>query len=46
LWHTAVDKAESEAELADLVNHQAVAVIAEYAKAWCKVDTHFNGLCL
>jgi dTDP-4-dehydrorhamnose reductase len=44
--YTAVDKAESEAELADLVNHQAVAVIAEYAKAWCKVDTHFNGLCL
>jgi dTDP-4-dehydrorhamnose reductase len=30
--YTAVDKAESEPELADLVNHQAVAVIAEYAK--------------
>jgi dTDP-4-dehydrorhamnose reductase len=30
--YTAVDKAESEAELADLVNHQAVATIAKYAK--------------
>tara|TARA_R110000868_G_scaffold118059_2_gene313273 strand:- start:1784 stop:2641 length:858 start_codon:yes stop_codon:yes gene_type:complete len=30
--YTAVDKAESEMELADLVNHQAVAVIAAYAK--------------
>jgi dTDP-4-dehydrorhamnose reductase len=30
--YTAVDKAESETELADLVNHQAVAVIAKYAK--------------
>lgn len=30
--YTAVDKAESETELADLVNHQAVAVIGKYAK--------------
>jgi dTDP-4-dehydrorhamnose reductase len=30
--HTAVDKAESEVELADLVNHQAVNIIAQYAK--------------
>lgn len=30
--YTAVDKAESETELADLVNHQAVAVLATYAK--------------
>lgn len=30
--YTAVDKAESERELADVVNHQAVAVMAAYAK--------------
>jgi dTDP-4-dehydrorhamnose reductase len=30
--YTAVDKAESEAELADLVNHQSVNIIAQYAK--------------
>ena len=30
--YTAVDKAESETELADVVNHQAVAIIAAYAK--------------
>jgi dTDP-4-dehydrorhamnose reductase len=30
--YTAVDKAELETELADLVNHQAVAVLAAYAK--------------
>lgn len=30
--YTAVDKAESETELADLVNHQAVAVLATFAK--------------
>ena len=30
--YTAVDKAESETESADLVNHQAVAVLASYAK--------------
>jgi dTDP-4-dehydrorhamnose reductase len=30
--YTAVDKAESETELADLVNHQAVEVLATYAK--------------
>tara|TARA_R110002124_G_scaffold81872_8_gene215407 strand:- start:672 stop:1526 length:855 start_codon:yes stop_codon:yes gene_type:complete len=30
--YPAVDKAESEAELADLVNHQAVAILAAYAK--------------
>ncbi|WP_026706965.1 dTDP-4-dehydrorhamnose reductase [Flavobacterium frigidarium] len=30
--YTAVDKAESETESADLVNHQAVATIAKYAK--------------
>ncbi|NRS89374.1 dTDP-4-dehydrorhamnose reductase [Flavobacterium sp. 7E] len=30
--YTAVDKAESEKELADVVNHQAVAVMAAYAK--------------
>jgi dTDP-4-dehydrorhamnose reductase len=29
--YTAVDKAETEAELADIVNHQAVKIIAEYA---------------
>lgn len=29
--YTAVDKAESEPELADIVNHQAVQVIAQYA---------------
>ncbi|WP_369769574.1 dTDP-4-dehydrorhamnose reductase [Flavobacterium sp. WC2416] len=29
--YTAVDKAESENELADIVNHQAVKVIAQYA---------------
>ncbi|TRX04476.1 dTDP-4-dehydrorhamnose reductase [Flavobacterium gawalongense] len=30
--YTAVDKAETEQELADIVNHLAVAVIAQYAK--------------
>tara|TARA_R110002033_G_scaffold13450_1_gene40065 strand:+ start:3257 stop:4120 length:864 start_codon:yes stop_codon:yes gene_type:complete len=30
--YTAVDKAESETELANLVNHQAVAVLANFAK--------------
>jgi dTDP-4-dehydrorhamnose reductase len=30
--YTAVDKAESEPELADIVNHQAVKIIAEYAE--------------
>lgn len=30
--YTAVDEAESETELADLVNHQAVAILAAYAK--------------
>ena len=30
--YTAVDKAESEAELVDLINHQAVAIMAEWAK--------------
>lgn len=30
--YTAVDKAESEAELADVVNHKAVGVIANWAK--------------
>ena len=30
--YTSVDKAESEAKLADLVNHQAVAILAAYAK--------------
>jgi dTDP-4-dehydrorhamnose reductase len=29
--YTAVDKAESEQELADIVNHQAVKIIAQYA---------------
>ncbi|WP_339921719.1 dTDP-4-dehydrorhamnose reductase [uncultured Flavobacterium sp.] len=29
--YTAVDKAESEPELADIVNHQAVKIIAQYA---------------
>jgi dTDP-4-dehydrorhamnose reductase len=29
--YTAVDKAETEPELADIVNHQAVKIIAEYA---------------
>lgn len=32
--YTAVDKAESEIELADLVNHQAVAVLATYAREY------------
>jgi dTDP-4-dehydrorhamnose reductase len=30
--YTAVDKAESEPELADIVNHQSVKIIAQYAK--------------
>lgn len=30
--YTAVDKAESEAELVDLINHQAVATMAKWAK--------------
>lgn len=30
--YTAVDRAESEAELADIINHQAVVVLSEYAK--------------
>jgi dTDP-4-dehydrorhamnose reductase len=30
--YTAVDKAEKEPELADIVNHQAVKTIAQYAK--------------
>lgn len=30
--YTAVDKAESEAELVDIINHQAVAAMAEWAK--------------
>jgi len=30
--YTAVDKAESEAELVDLINHQAVATMAEWTK--------------
>lgn len=31
--YTAVDKAESETELADILNHQAVAVLAQWTKA-------------
>lgn len=31
--HTAVDKAESEPELVDKINHQAVAAMADWAKA-------------
>ncbi|WP_413999300.1 dTDP-4-dehydrorhamnose reductase [Flavobacterium sp. W1B] len=31
--HTAVDKAESEVELADVLNHQAVAVMAKWSHA-------------
>nr|WP_315164797.1 dTDP-4-dehydrorhamnose reductase [uncultured Flavobacterium sp.] len=36
--HTAVDRAESEPELADVLNHQAVAVIAKWSHAnGCKL---------
>jgi dTDP-4-dehydrorhamnose reductase len=31
--HTAVDKAESEFELSDVLNHQAVAVLAQWSRA-------------
>jgi len=31
--YTAVDKAETETELADILNHQAVAVLAQWTKA-------------
>jgi dTDP-4-dehydrorhamnose reductase len=36
--YTSVDKAESETELADILNHQAVAVLAQWTKAnGCKI---------
>lgn len=36
--HTAVDKAESEYELSDVLNHQAVAIMAEWSQAHdCKL---------
>lgn len=36
--HTAVDRAESEPELADVLNHQAVAVLAKWSQAnGCKL---------
>src|SRR3990167_6851557 len=31
--HTAVDRAESEGELSDVLNHQAVAVLAKWSRA-------------
>ncbi len=40
--YTAVDKAEQEAELADMVNHQAVKTLAKYAKQTEAVLIHIS----
>lgn len=40
--HTAVDKAESEPELVDKINHQAVAAMADWAKANHKKLIHIS----
>ena len=40
--YTAVDKAESEAELVDVINHQAVATMAKWAKANDKKMIHIS----
>ncbi len=49
--YTSVDKAESEIELADIINHQAVSILADWTFAHgCKfihvsTDYVFNGVC-
>jgi dTDP-4-dehydrorhamnose reductase len=40
--YTAVDKAESEEEIADLINHKAVAEIANYAKETNAILIHYS----
>ncbi len=40
--YTAVDRAESEAELVDIINHQAVAAMAKWAKANDKKLVHIS----
>lgn len=40
--YTAVDKAESEPELVDVINHQAVAIMANWAKANDKKLVHIS----
>ncbi len=40
--YTAVDKAESEAELVDIINHQAVATMARWAKQHNKKLIHIS----
>lgn len=40
--YTAVDKAETETELADIVNHQAVRVMAEMAKQLDALLVHYS----
>jgi dTDP-4-dehydrorhamnose reductase len=40
--YTAVDKAESETELADILNHQAVAVLAQWTKTNCCQILHIS----
>jgi dTDP-4-dehydrorhamnose reductase len=43
--YTAVDKAESENELADIINHKAVKLIAQYATDNHKTNPYFYRLC-
>lgn len=44
--YTAVDLAESESELADLINHQTVQVIADVCHAEQMLFVHYStGLC-
>lgn len=40
--YTAVDRAESEAELVDIINHQAVATMAKWAKEYGKKLIHIS----
>lgn len=40
--YTAVDRAEDEAELADRINHQALAVLGEWAKTHAATVVHYS----